>query len=198
MACRRRAGRADEHARVNRARHSQHRTRSRYPVAGRLLDPGGDGAHHHIHDVAAAVSAAARNRRRGIAPESGSRSAPMKFMPTRTLLGRRILRRSGLVFSAALLGSWSVGAQILPSASNRPSPVTFTNDVAPIVFQHCATCHRPGELAPFSLLTYDDVKQHARQIAVVTTSRFMPPWKPAPPEPGLAFAGARGLTDGEI
>ena len=62
-------------------------------------------------------------------------------------------------------------------------------------------CHRPGELAPFNLLTYDDVKQHARQIATVTKSRFMPPWKPEPAEPpgsDVAFVGERRLTDAEI
>jgi len=53
-----------------------------------------------------------------------------------------------------------------------------------------------GELAPFSLLTYDDVKQHARQIATVTKSRFMPPWQP---DHGAdAFVGERRLTDDQI
>lgn len=56
--------------------------------------------------------------------------------------------------------------------------VTFTRDIAPILFEHCADCHRPGEAGPFSLLTYEDARKHARQIAVVTRSRFMPPWLP--------------------
>lgn len=56
------------------------------------------------------------------------------------------------------------------------SAPTFTEHVAPIIFQHCASCHRPGEIGPFPLLTYDDVRKRARQIAEVTTTKFMPPW----------------------
>ncbi|HTB16382.1 MAG TPA: tetratricopeptide repeat protein [Bryobacteraceae bacterium] len=54
----------------------------------------------------------------------------------------------------------------------------FNHDIAPIVFQHCSPCHRPGEAAPFSLLTYGDVKKRAKQIADVTRRRYMPPWLP--------------------
>jgi hypothetical protein len=60
-----------------------------------------------------------------------------------------------------------------------PSP-TFTKDVAPIIFANCASCHRPGGTAPFSLLTYADVKSRARLIGSVTVRHFMPPWKPEP------------------
>ena len=74
--------------------------------------------------------------------------------------------------------------------------VTFSRDVAPIVFQNCSPCHRPGESGPFSLLTYTDVRKRARQIVEVTESRYMPPWKP---EPGYGeFLGARGLSAGQI
>ena len=70
-------------------------------------------------------------------------------------------------------------ARIL-AASNSPQErgVTFNRDVAPIVFRSCAPCHHPGEAGPFSLLTYGDVKSHARQIADVTQKRIMPPWLP--------------------
>jgi tetratricopeptide (TPR) repeat protein/mono/diheme cytochrome c family protein len=79
----------------------------------------------------------------------------------------------------------------------RPgSAVTFYQHVAPIVYKECAPCHRPGESAPFSLLTYDDVKRHAAQIATVTKRRYMPPWLP---EPGYGdFAEERRLTDAQI
>jgi tetratricopeptide (TPR) repeat protein len=81
------------------------------------------------------------------------------------------------------------------AAAARDAP-TFTRDVAPIVFRHCAPCHRPGESAPFSLLSYADVRQRARTIASVTERRFMPPWLP---EPGHGdFAGERRLTRAEI
>ncbi len=74
--------------------------------------------------------------------------------------------------------------------------VTFAHDIAPIVYEHCASCHRPGESGPFPLLTYEDVKKHAAQIATVTKSRFMPPWLP---EPGYGdFADENRLTPEQI
>src|ERR1700747_989451 len=53
---------------------------------------------------------------------------------------------------------------------------TFNKDIAPILYQNCATCHHPGEVAPFSLLTYQDAKKRARHLKEVTASRRMPPW----------------------
>jgi hypothetical protein len=78
----------------------------------------------------------------------------------------------------------------------QESRATFTGDVAPIIFTACATCHRPTGSAPFSLLTYDDVRQHADRIVAATGSRVMPPWKP---EPGHGeFAGDRRLSEAQI
>jgi Tetratricopeptide repeat len=74
--------------------------------------------------------------------------------------------------------------------------VTFTHDVAPIVFQHCATCHRPGQSAPFPLLTYADCRKHAADLADVTSRRYMPPWLPAGTHG--EFVGDRRLGDVEI
>jgi Flp pilus assembly protein TadD len=73
---------------------------------------------------------------------------------------------------------------------------TFTRDIAPIVFDACVSCHRTGGPGPFPLTTYEDVRRRATQIAQVTRSRFMPPWKV---EPGVShFVGQRLLTDAEI
>ena len=73
---------------------------------------------------------------------------------------------------------------------------TFNRDVAPILYKNCSSCHRPGEVAPFALLTYDDAAKRARQIAAVTQARFMPPWKA---EPGYGhFLNERRLTDQQI
>jgi Flp pilus assembly protein TadD len=73
---------------------------------------------------------------------------------------------------------------------------TFDKDIAPITFQYCAACHHPGGNAPFSLLTYGDVRKHAAQVVAVTQRRYMPPW---PPEPGYGeFAGERRLTDPQL
>jgi Flp pilus assembly protein TadD/mono/diheme cytochrome c family protein len=87
-----------------------------------------------------------------------------------------------------------------PSAVSTPhsslAAVTFGRDVAPIIYGSCASCHRPGESGPFSLLSYEDVKKHAHQIVKVTQSHIMPPWLP---ERGYGdLAEARTLTDEQI
>jgi len=74
--------------------------------------------------------------------------------------------------------------------------VTFTRDVAPILFHSCAPCHHPGEAAPFSLLTFTDAKTHAGQIAAVTRMRIMPPWLPEPGD--FAFADDLRLNPEQI
>jgi len=75
-------------------------------------------------------------------------------------------------------------------------PVTFNKHIAPLLFQYCSPCHRPGEAAPFSLLTYADARKRATQMVQVTERRYMPPWLP---EPGYGdFAGERRLTEKQL
>jgi Flp pilus assembly protein TadD len=76
-----------------------------------------------------------------------------------------------------------------------PEP-TFHRNIAPIIFGHCAACHRPEGSGPFSLLTYSDVKNRSQQIAKVTKIRFMPPWLPK--DEGIEFIGDCHLTDPQI
>jgi hypothetical protein len=74
--------------------------------------------------------------------------------------------------------------------------VTFSENIAPIVYANCVTCHRPGEAAPFALISYEDVKRRGSLIAAVTQSRYMPPWHAAH---GYGeFADERRLTDAQI
>ena len=82
------------------------------------------------------------------------------------------------------------------AAAPQTPKVTFTRDIAPLMYEACASCHREGGPAPFSLITYDQVRRRATQIADVTRSGFMPPWK-AEPESG-AFVGQRRLRAREI
>jgi Tetratricopeptide repeat len=102
--------------------------------------------------------------------------------------------------SASLL-LFAIGAPLLFNASHAAELVSsqklsFTKDIAPIVFDHCADCHRPGQSAPFSLLTYEDVRKRAKQIAEVVGKRLMPPWLP---EHGHGdFVGDRSLTSEQI
>ena len=82
------------------------------------------------------------------------------------------------------------------AAGASAQDITFTKDIAPIVFKSCVSCHRKGGPAPFALTTYDEVRRRATQIATVTRSRFMPPWKV---EPGVGhFVGQDPLTRDEI
>jgi hypothetical protein len=60
-----------------------------------------------------------------------------------------------------------------------PQEPTFTETIAPIIYNNCVACHRPGEAAPFSLISYEDVKKRGAMIAAVTQSGYMPPWHAA-------------------
>ena len=104
------------------------------------------------------------------------------------------MRWSGAV--GALLMAVPAAGVALPhdQTSRGDRPITFTKDIAPILYAHCASCHQPDGPAPFSLLTYTDARRRAVQIAKVTASRYMPPWKPEPGD----FVGERRLTDSQI
>ena len=82
------------------------------------------------------------------------------------------------------------GAQPAPAAAP-----TFSKDVAPIFFANCTSCHRAGEMAPMSLMTYQDARPWARSIAAKVTDGTMPPWH-ADPKYG-SFTTARLLTDAQ-
>ena len=85
---------------------------------------------------------------------------------------------------------------LLLSIAHAAQPVEFHRDVAPILFAYCSPCHHPGAAGPFPLLSYADARKHARQIATVTRSRYMPPWLP---EPGYGeFEAERRLTEAQI
>jgi Flp pilus assembly protein TadD/mono/diheme cytochrome c family protein len=97
-----------------------------------------------------------------------------------------------LVFLLVLALS-GCGRSAPPSTSATP---TFNKDIAPILFANCTGCHRPGQGAPFTLLSYADAKSRADEIAHATTTRYMPPWLPDPGQP--AFVGERRLSPEQI
>src|SRR4051794_11480356 len=96
----------------------------------------------------------------------------------------------GIILSAAL-----VSASGSPDQSAKPTVPTFTKDVAPILYKNCTGCHRPGEIAPMSLLTYRAARPYARAIAMQVTKGTMPPWH-ADPAHG-EFSNDRRLSDAE-
>ena len=81
-------------------------------------------------------------------------------------------------------------------AENFPQNPTFSHDVAPILYANCVQCHHPGGAGPISLMSYEDAKRHARQIAAVTKKRFMPPW--LPDADVVAFADQIRLSEAQI
>src|ERR1051326_5954274 len=92
-----------------------------------------------------------------------------------------------LVITVFLLGARTASAH---------EDVTFNNQVVRIFQQHCQTCHRPGNIAPFSLMTYTDARPWAASIRREVVLKTMPPWKPVGSHG--TFQGERSLTDHEI
>jgi len=89
------------------------------------------------------------------------------------------------IIAFALICLAAVAWFVLPSGqavNNKPSPkeVTFTKDVVPIFFKNCAECHRAGEAAPFSVLSYKEARPWAKSIREKVASREMPPWHADP------------------
>src|SRR5205809_601261 len=83
--------------------------------------------------------------------------------------------------SASLTGFCFVAGLLLllssSQASVKSAPVlTFTKDVAPIIQKNCQVCHRPGEVAPMSFMSYKEVRPWARSIREKVVTREMPPW----------------------
>jgi len=93
-----------------------------------------------------------------------------------------------------LLGSLALTI-LAPAAAAGDAP-TFTRDIAPILFKNCAGCHRPGEIAPMSLLDYKSARPWAKSIREAVLSRKMPPWFA---DPGFgAFANDPRLSEREV
>ena len=96
----------------------------------------------------------------------------------------------------AITAGLPASASVAAAQGQAARAVTYHEQIAPLLSKHCASCHRPGAVAPFSLSTYAEVRARARMVARVTRRRVMPPWKPAP---GVAsFMGERRLSGDEI
>src|SRR3981081_3132976 len=106
-----------------------------------------------------------------------------------------IVQRSIASFTVLLAATLSLAARSRSQEPGNPPP-TFTKDVSPIMQKHCQTCHRPGEAAPFSMLTYEDTLPWASTMKMVVTRKIMPPWF-ADPKYGH-FANERSLSADEV
>ena len=88
------------------------------------------------------------------------------------------------------------GIVLISGAAFAAGPVTFTKDVLPILQKNCQSCHRPGQIAPMPLLTYENVRPWAKAMKAAVVTRKMPPWF-ADPQAGH-FANDRSLKQEEI
>src|ERR1700736_2316278 len=97
-----------------------------------------------------------------------------------------------------VLAVWFTGVVALAAdvSSAAPASVTFTKDVLPVLQKNCQGCHRPGQVAPMSLLTYKETRPWAKAIKTAVTMRKMPPWF-ADPKYGH-FVNDRSLKQSEI
>ena len=98
---------------------------------------------------------------------------------------------------AVLVTLAGVASTIVYTAPAPAAVPTFAKDVAPIVFEKCVTCHRPGEVAPMTLLSYEDVRPWAKVIKTKVMGREMPPWG-ADPEHSLKMRNDRSLSKQQI
>ena len=96
---------------------------------------------------------------------------------------------------ATFVSATGAAAQQYSRRPADPSVPTFAKDVAPILYKNCTGCHRPGEIAPMSLLSYEDARPWAKAIRDEVTERHMPPWHADAPLG--TFLNERGLTDQE-
>lgn len=104
---------------------------------------------------------------------------------------------ASVVVAAAVMSFGTAAAQTPGQAAARSASVpTYTKDIAPLLYRSCASCHRAGETAPMSLMTYEEVRPWARAIKRAVTTRIMPPW-PADRQHGT-FKNDPSLTDEEI
>ena len=101
-----------------------------------------------------------------------------------------------------VVGVGLVAVAVMTAACTKggppPSTATYHKDIAPLVMNHCASCHQEGGIGPFPLLTYDDVVANKDSIAFSVQNRLMPPWTLDNSGACQTFQEARYLNDDEV
>src|SRR5215471_18028181 len=100
--------------------------------------------------------------------------------------------------TAVVFATLAIATSAQQPAAPAAAPVTFTKDVAPILQKSCQNCHRPGAIAPMSLVTYQDARPWARSIKTKIVAREMPPWYIDRHIGITKFKDDPSLTDAEI
>ena len=98
---------------------------------------------------------------------------------------------------SALIATWAISLALSPAAAGAQE-VTFTRDVAPILYENCVECHRPGSFAPMSLLTYENARFYAPLMKFRVQMRQMPPWHVDRTVGIQDYENDASLTDEEI
>jgi hypothetical protein len=107
---------------------------------------------------------------------------------------RALLGLPHILVKALLLGA---GFGVLGIAASLP-PATFNKDVLPVVQKHCQSCHRPGQIAPMSFLSYQSTRPWAKAMKAAVLTKKMPPWFADMNESQAHFLNNSSLTAGEI
>jgi mono/diheme cytochrome c family protein len=108
------------------------------------------------------------------------------------------LIRVAAFFLATVIGGLRTAAVEAQTSAPATAQVTFSKDVAPIFQRSCQTCHRPGQVAPMSLMTYQDARPWARSIKTRVAARSMPPWHIDKTVGIQKFKDDFSLTDAEV
>ena len=127
------------------------------------------------------------------AAEAGLAAGPVRL---RLGAGRTM---SGILTSSTQPCALSICFAFLSFLAAGPAhaqTVTWSEHIAPIIYNNCTSCHRPGQVSALSLMSYDDVRRRGSLVAQTVQTRYMPPWKP---EPGwVAYRDERRLTPEQI
>ncbi len=96
----------------------------------------------------------------------------------------------------AIVGFLAPATAAADAGETLPDQATFSRDVAPILYANCVVCHRPGQIGPMSLTTYEEVRPWTKSIRQMVADRVMPPWH-ADPDYGK-FSNERRLSDRDV
>src|SRR5688572_33256144 len=96
----------------------------------------------------------------------------MRFMSG----GSNMLRKYVVVAALLIAGGFTLMASMPAPAAQQSQAVTFHKDVLPILQKNCQSCHRPGQIAPMSFLTYNDTRPWAKAMKNAVITKKMPPW----------------------
>lgn len=113
---------------------------------------------------------------------------------------KHLQNKAALAFPPLAIAFVWGAVSLSPDSGPQPEPqplvqkgFTYAEDIAPLLNNHCIQCHRPGEVAPFSLIGYENAKQWSAMMAQVTESGQMPPWKAEPAD--VEYKNNFGLTN---